>query len=590
MSIVNADVAAIFDEIADLLEGHAANVFRVRAYRNAARMLVELGPSLIDLLADGKNLEDLPGIGPDLAAKITEVVTTGRCELLEHLRKQALPSISELLMIPGLGPKKAAALQHSLNVRSREELLRAAEQGRIRSLPGFGLKTEQRILESLRDAQDKGRRHRWSDADKVARVILTELASVPGVQCTMPAGSLRRLRDTVGDIDLLVVAGSSPFVMKRFTTGSAVKRVLAKGPTRASVLLNNGMQVDLRVVEPLSAGAAWLYFTGSKAHNIALRKMAEDAGLKLNEYGLFRGTQHIAGETEAAVYRALGLPFIEPELREERGEIGAARARQLPELVRLTDLKGDLHVHTAEGHSHDRLAAMAEAAKSHGLQYLAVTAHSRDCPGISQGLDAGGLSRHIDGIDALNARLHGIELLKAVEVAILEDGSLALPDALLQRLDLVVGAIHHGFNLSRDRQTERLLRAMENRCFSILAHPTGRLIGERPGCDIDLGRVIHAARERGCFLELNAHPARLDLTDTACRMARDEGVLVSIASGARDMYELENLRHGIGQARRGWLEAKDVLNTRSLAELRPLLAATMGATRATKSHPRVEGN
>ena len=574
MPIVNADVAAVFTEIADLLEVQGANAFRVRAYRNAARMLSELGRSVKTLVEQGEDLDALPGIGPDLAGKITEVVATGTCAQLERLRKELPPVITDLLKIPGLGPKRVRALHQELGIQTIEQLHRAAEQGRVRAVHGFGPKTQQQILQATAARFQEAHRFKLLMAAQVAEALLAELTAVPGVQQAVAAGSLRRQRETVGDLDLLVTSQRGSPVMDRFTASAGVRQVLSRGSTRASVVLRSGLQVDLRAVAPASFGAAWLYFTGSKAHNIALRKLAQDAGLKLNEYGLYRGDERIAGDTEALVYRALGLPFIEPELREDRGEIDAARAHRLPTLVQLPDLRGDLHAHTRESDGHDSLEAMAEAARARGLQYLAITEHSQRLA-LTHGLDADRLARQIDRIDELNARLSGIVLLKGVEVDILEDGTLDLPDTLLQRLDLVVGAVHHRFDLARDRQTDRLLRAMDHPCFSILAHPTGRLIDERPACDIDLPRVIRKARERGCFLELNAHPARLDLTDLACRMAKDEGVLVSIASDAHSTLELDNLRFGIGQARRGWLEARDVLNTRTLQALRPLLDTTM---------------
>ena len=574
MPIVNADVAAVFNEIADLLEVQGANVFRVRAYRNAARMLSELGRSVKTLVDQGEDLDRLPGIGPDLAGKIKEIVATGSCAQLERLRNELPQAITELLKIPGLGPKRVRALHQELGIETLAQLHRAASQGQVRAVHGFGPKTEQSILQATAARLQANHRFKLIMATQVAEALLAELAAVPGVQQAVAAGSLRRQRETVGDLDLLVTTQRGSPVMDSFTAGPDVRQVLSKGGTRASVVLKSGLQVDLRAVAPVSLGAAWLYFTGSKAHNIALRKLAQDAGLKLNEYGVYRGDERIAGDTEASVYQALGLPFIAPELREDRGEIDAARAHRLPTLVQLPDLRGDLHAHTRESDGHDSLEAMAEAARARGLQYLAITDHSQRLA-VAHGLDADRLARQIDRIDELNARLSGMVLLKGVEVEILEDGSLELPNSLLQRLDLVVGAVHQRFDLSRDRQTDRLLRAMDQPCFSILAHPTGRLIDERPAYDIDLPRVIRKARERGCFLELNAHPARLDLNDLACRMAKDEGVLVSIASDAHSTLELDNLRFGIGQARRGWLEADDVLNTRTLQALRPLLDASM---------------
>lgn len=584
MPIVNADVAAVFDQIADLLEVQGANPFRIRAYRNAARNVGELGSSVEAMLARGEDLDALPGIGPDLAGKIAEIVAKGTCEQLERLRKEVPPAITELLAIPRLGPKRVRALHDELGIETLPELLSAAREGRIGQVKGFGAKMEQQILQAAASRLAQERRFKLPVALQVSDALLSELKAVPGVRQAVAAGSLRRMRDTVGDLDLLVTSQRGSAVMDRFTGSSDVQRILSKGRTRASVVLRSGLQVDLRSVRPASFGAAWLYFTGSKAHNIALRRLAQEAGLKLNEYGLFRGTQPVAGESEASVYRALGLPFIEPELREDRGEIEAARGHRLPRLVRLADLRGDLHAHTKDSDGNDTMEAMAEAARARGLQYLAVTEHSKRLA-LARGLDAGRLARQIDRIDELNARLEGVVLLKGVEVDILEDGSLDLPDAVLGRLDLVVGAIHHRFDLSRDQQTDRLLRAMDHPCFTILAHPTGRLIDERPPCDIDLQRVIRHARGRGCFLELNAQPARLDLTDLSCRMARDEGVLVSIASDAHSTLGLDDVRLGIGQARRGWLRAQDVLNTRPLEALRPLLDATMG--RVVRRHSPV---
>jgi DNA polymerase (family 10) len=584
MPVVNADVAAAFGQIADLLEVQGANVFRVRAYRNAARTLSELGRSVKAMLEGGEDLDALPGIGPDLAGKIAEVVATGTCKQLEELKKELPAALTVLLTIRGLGPKRVRTLHDELGIETLEQLLAAAREGRIRNVRGFGVETERQIVAAATERISGARRFRLGMATEVCDGLLSELKAVPGVQQAVAAGSLRRRRDTVGDLDLLVTARRGSPVMERFTGGADVRRVLSSGGTRSSAVLKNGLQVDVRAVPAASFGAAWLYFTGSKAHNIALRRIAQDAGLKLNEYGLFRGTTRIAGDTEASVYRALGLPFIEPELREDRGELEAAREFRLPRLVERADLRGDLHSHTKESDGYATLEAMAAAAREHGLQYLAITEHSKRLA-LARGLDAGRLARQMARIDEFNARLEGIELLKGVEVDILENGALDLPDAVLKRLDLVVGAIHHRFDLPREKQTERLLRAMDHPHFSILAHPTGRLIDERAGYDIDLPRVIRKARERGCFLELNTHPARLDLDDVACRMARDEGVLVSINSDAHSTLEFDNLRLGIGQARRGWLQASDVLNTRPMDELMPLLDATMGRSAIRHARP-----
>lgn len=576
MPIHNADIAAVFSEIADRLEVEDANPFRVRAYRNAARTVGELGRSVHTMIGEGARLDALPGIGPDLAGKIREIVATGRCELLERLRKEMPQAITELLALPGIGPRRARTLHHEIDVQTVAQLHEAARQGLIRSVPGFGPKTEEKILRATATQlnEPQPRRFRRIVGQEIAASLLALLRHVPGVERAEAAGSLRRLRDTVGDLDLLVATRPDSPVMERFTGSDDVRQVLAQGDTKASVVLKNGLQVDLRAVPGASFGAAWLYFTGSKVHNIALRRLAQQRGLKINEYGVHRGDKRIAGKSEASVYRAVGLPFIPPELREDRGEFDAARQHRLPALLERGDLRGDLHVHSRDSDGRDSIEAMAAAARERGLDYLAITDHSRRLA-MTHGLDAARLAKQIDAIDRLNARLRGIRLLKGIEVDILEDGSLDLPDSILQRLDLVVGAVHHRFDLPRAKQTERLLRAMDQRHFSILAHPTGRLIGEREPCAIDLPRVLRHARQRGCFVELNAQPARLDLDDTACLMAKAEGVLVSLNTDAHNVLELDFLQHGVEQARRGWLGKGDVLNTRTLAALRPLLARTM---------------
>jgi DNA polymerase (family 10) len=392
------------------------------------------------------------------------------------------------------------------------------------------------------------------------------------------AGSYRRCRETVGDLDILVTAQDPGSAIRRFVAYDEVAEVRAQGGTRATVVLNCGLQVDLRAVEGRSFGAALHYFTGSKAHNIAVRTLARGRGLKINEYGVFRGANRVAGETEESVLAALGLPWIPPELRENRGEIEAARNGLLPDLVQLADLRGDLHCHTTATDGHASLAEMVEAARRQGLDYLAVTEHSKRLT-MAHGLDSLRLLQQIEEIDRLNARLQdatwGFRVLKGIEVDILEDGALDLPDAVLGRLDLVIGAVHSKLHLSRAEQTRRILKAMDHPHFSILAHPTGRLIDEREPYDLDMPRVIRHARDRGCFLELNAHPERLDLTDIHCQMAREEGVLVSVASDAHSTLDFANLSYGIGQARRGWLEKRDVLNTRPIEELLAVLRRTM---------------
>lgn len=570
MPLVNASVAGIFEEIADLLDIQGANPFRIRAYRNAAQTIGALGTDLRTLLARGTELTDLPGIGEDLAAKVAEILDTGKCRMLEKLHRQVPPAVTELLRVPGLGPKRVRTLWQELDLSTVEQLLRAAKDGRIRGLHGFGPKTEEKILASTRSYLAGSTRHRLNVAAQHGERIAACLRSVAGVVQVEIAGSFRRMRETVGDLDVLVAARPDSPVMDRLVHYEDVLEVVASGPARGTVILKSGMQVDLRVVPEESFGAALMYFTGSKAHNIALRRIAQEKGLKLNEYGLFRGRKAVAGRSEGSVYKALGLPWIPPELREDRGEIEAARAGTLPRLVTLADLKGDLHLHSRASDGHASIVEMAQAAREHGLEYCAVTDHSRRLA-VAHGLDPERLDKQIAEIGRLNERLIGITVLSGIEVEILEDGTLDLPDAVLARLDIVIAAVHSRFDLSRKRQTERVLKALGNPHVRILAHPTGRLIGEREPYDVDMQRIIRKAGAERVALELNARPQRLDLSDVHCRMAREEGVPVAISSDAHGTLELEDLRFGVGQARRGWLEKKDVLNTRPLAELRAWL-------------------
>jgi len=570
----NADIAAVFEEIADRLEIQGANPFRIRAYRNAARMLGELPQEARALLDKGEDLTRLPGIGDDLAAKIREIVETGHCSLLDRLRRELPPAVTELLHIPGLGPKRVKVLYHDLEVQTVEQLYRAARDGRIRALPGFGEKTELNILQAVEAHASQMRRFKLAVAAQYADALTAFLRAIPGVEQVTVAGSFRRMRETVGDLDILVTAAADSPVMQRFTAYDEVTDVLSAGTTRASVILKSGLQVDLRVVDAKSYGAALCYFTGSKAHNIAIRRIAQHLGLKINEYGVFRGSERIAGEDEVSVYQSVGLPYIPPELREDRGEIEVAHGGRLPNLVEFADLRGDLHAHTRATDGHDSLLDMALAARALGLQYLAITEHSRHLT-VAHGLDPLQLARQCEDIDRLNLELDGIKLLKGIEVDILEDGSLDLPDEVLGRLDLVIGAVHSQFHLSRAKQTTRILRAMDHPHFTMLAHPSGRLIEQRDPYDVDMLRIIRHAKVRGCFLELNAHPERLDLLDSHCQMAKEEGVLVSINSDAHSTFDFANLHYGVGQARRGWLEKDDVLNTRTLAALRRLLKRTM---------------
>lgn len=575
MTVHNAEVATAFEEMADLLEIEGANPFRVRAYRFAARTLRDLPAEVGEMVAKGEDLTSLPGIGDDLAGKIKEILTTGTTGAFEAQRKRFPATLMELLRIPGLGPKRVKRLAQELKIRSLSELQAAAQEGRVRTLPGFGEKTEQQILAASAARLAEVPRVKRAMVIPSAESLVAYLEQSSGAGRVVAAGSYRRELETIGDLDILVTAEAGRTVTDRFVAYQEVRDLLAHGETKASVRLQSGLQVDLRVVPQDSYGAALLYFTGSKAHNVVLRQLAQQRGLKLNEYGLFRGDQRIAGETEESVYASLGLPWIPPELREGRGEIEAAKAGRLPHLVDLHDLKGDLHAHTNATDGRHSLQEMAEAARLRGLRYFAITDHSRRLT-MAKGLDSARLLQQMEDIDRLNATLSGITIIKGIEVDILEDGNLDLPDEVLGRLDLVIGAVHSRFKLPTQKQTERILKAMAHPHFSILAHPSGRLIGQREPYQVDMLRIIRKARERRCFLEINAHPERLDLTDIHCRMAKEESVLLAVNTDAHSRLDLENARFGIGQARRGWLEKEDVLNTRSYAELRTLLKPTMG--------------
>ena len=566
----NAEIAALFDRLADLLEIEDANPFRVRAYRNAARTIANLGQSIAGLVETGKDLSELPGIGEAIAEKIATIVRTGRLPQLEEVEARTPGTLADLMKIDGLGPKRVKALYRQLNIRSFEDLARAARSGKIRGLDGFGAKTEAMILQHVEHRRGAVQRMRLAEAEDIAGGLVDYLRKSPGVKDISVAGSIRRRKDTVGDLDILVTAARGSPVMRRFVAYDEVADVVSQGDTRSTVVLRSGLHADLRVVPQVSFGAALCYFTGSKAHNIAVRKIGVAKGCKVNEYGVFKGEKRVAGRTEQDVYAKLGLAYIEPEMREDRGEIELAAKGRLPKLVTLDDIRGDLHCHTDLTDGRNTLEEMAAAAGERGYEYLAVTDHTKHVT-VAHGLDKAGMMTAIRRIDRLNTKLDGITILKSAEVDILEDGRLDLPDSVLRELDLVVCAVHYKFNLPEKKQTARILRALDNRHCNILAHPGGRLINVREPYEVDIQTIMNAARERGCFLELNAQPARLDLTDVHCKMAKDMGLKVAISTDAHNTAQFDYMRFGIGQARRGWLEARDVLNTRGLVELKKLL-------------------
>ncbi len=571
MSVRNAEIAEIFDRMATLLEIQGANPFRVRAYRNAARTVGDLPRNVGDMLEEEEDLSKLPGIGKDLAGKIAEIVGTGHLTALEEVEREVPAGLIDLTLLPGLGPKRVKALYEELGIRDLAGLERAARKHRLRELAGFGAKTEQRILEALSRHAREERRIKLADVEELASLYVEHLKAIAGVKEVIVAGSYRRRKETVGDLDILVTCKKGSPVMKGFVEYDEVDAVISRGTTRSTVSLRSGLQVDLRVVAEVSYGAALYYFTGSKAHNIAVRTIAVKKGLKINEYGVFKGKRRVAGRTEKEVFKAVGLRYIEPELRENRGEIEAARKNRLPHLVSVSDIRGDLHAHTNATDGHHSLREMAEAAKKLGYAYLAITDHSKHLA-IAHGMDEARLRRQLHAIDRLNAKLTGIRVLKGIEVDILEDGKLDIKDSVLKQLDLTVGAIHSGFGLSRAKQTERIIRAMDNPYFNVLAHPTGRLINQRAAYELDMERVMEAALERGCYLELNGQPDRLDLNDVQCRMAKDVGLKLAISTDAHAASNLQHMRFGVDQGRRGWLEPEDVLNTRPWQELERLLA------------------
>lgn len=556
--------------MADLLDIEGANQFRVRAYRNAARIVSGLPHSVSDMVSDKQDLSKLPGIGKDLAGKIKEIVDTGTLEQLEELEGRTSAELSTLMKIEGLGPKKVKVLHEKLGISNVKELKEAASQGKIRELEGFGDKTEQAILKELEVPDIEKKRVKLVEAEQNAKSLVGYLKDQKGIKDIVVAGSYRRKKETVGDLDILITAKKGSKIMDHFAGFEDVSKVVSKGKTRSTVVLRSGLQVDLRVVPAVCYGAALHYFTGSKDHNIAIRKLGVTRKFKINEYGVFKGEKRVAGKTEQEVYGVVDLPYIQPELRENWGEIEAAQKGKLPSLIRLENIRGDLHVHTKETDGHHSLEEIARAGKDHGYEYLAVSDHSKRVT-IAHGLDSKRLEKQIEEIDRLNEKLKGITLLKAIEVDILKDGSLDLPDEILKELDLTICAVHYDTKLSRKNQTERIIRAMDNPHFTILAHPTGRLINERAPYDVDLETVMKAAKERGCFLEVNAHPDRLDISHANCKMAKEMGLKLAISTDTHRITDLDYMRFGVNQARRGWLEPKDVINTRSLKELTKLL-------------------
>ncbi len=575
--MTNAQIAAFFEQMADLLEFRGENAFRVRAYRNGARALHDLAESVEAIVADDwKRLMKIEGVGKAVAEKSATIVRTGELPQLTKLLEEIPETVLSMTRIPGLGSRKAAALYRELGITTLEELKQACEDQRIRGLKGFGAKTEEMISKGIAIADAANRRVYWSYADKIARDLREHVSACPSVQQLEVAGSYRRGRETVGDLDLLVVAEQAGEVMDRFAAFNGIADVLLRGDTKMSVRLWHGFQVDLRIVPAESFGAAMQYFTGSKEHNVAVRKRAKQRGMKVNEYGVYRLSEDgretvVAGETEEDVYGALDLPWIPPELRESRREFEWAEHGAIPELITDADVVGDLHMHTTETDGDASLREMADAARQRGLRYIAITDHSQRVS-MARGLNSDRLRAQWREIDHLNEEFGpDFVVLKGIECDILESGGMDLPDDVLAQADWVLASIHYGQRQSEQQITERLLGAIEHPHVSAVAHPTGRLINKRDPYEVDMETVLDAARKNRKLLELNANPMRLDLNDVHCAAARERGIPIVICTDAHSVEGLDTMRFGILQARRGGLTRKDVANTRSWSEMKQLI-------------------
>jgi DNA polymerase (family 10) len=574
--MLNLDMARIFDEIADILELKGENPFRIRAYRRAARTIETLTQDLKVIAERGgvDELKKIPGIGEGIAKKIVEIAKTGDCEKHRELMREVSAGLLELLSIPRVGPKTIAKVHQELGINSVEDLEAAAKAHKLAGIPGLGAKAEENILKGIEQYRGYKGRVLLYNALPYAESIVTELKKLDAVERITIAGSLRRMRETIGDIDILVVSKRPKEVMDAFTSLEGVEDVIAKGDTKSSVIIR-GINADVRVVDAASFGAAAHYFTGSKQHNIRIRELGVKKGLKINEYGVFRGDERIGGENEEDVFKSVGLAYIPPELREDRGEVEAAKENRIPKLVEISDLKGDLHVHTKWSDGKNSVEEMAKSALGLGYEYIAVADHS-PAVGIAGGLTEDEIAQRREEIEQANEQFESegtpFRVLDSVEVDIKSDFSMDFPDAILKDFDVVIGAIHTKFTQDRETMTNRIISAMENPNVDIIAHPTGRLLGKRDPYEVDMEKLMEAAKRTGTILELNSFPDRLDLNDLHCKMAKDYGVLVAISTDAHDALQMRDvIRYGVATARRGWLEAKDVVNTKGLKDLTKLM-------------------
>jgi DNA polymerase (family 10) len=569
----NIEIARVLNEYADLLDIQDENPFRVRSYRKAAQTIEGLSRPVVELVEEGEDLTQLPGIGSSMAEHIQEILSTGTLAALADMHRHLPETLAALLRLEHLGPKRARRLYEELGITSIPELAKALDAGKVEALPGFGKKTAESLRRAIRSFEQHGQRFLLADADQLIQPLLSYLRQAPGLKVLEVAGSLRRRRETVGDIDILAICEHPEPLMQHFQSYRHVGRVEMAGITRGTVVLHSGLQVDLRIMPQHSYGAALYYFTGSKAHNVAVRTLAVERGLRINEYGIFRVPkgrnaeelgekegERIGGETEEDIFRAVGMVWIPPELREDRGEIQAAQQHTLPTLITLDDIRGDLQMHSTWSDGSHTIEEMARACRERGYEYCAITDHSQSTR-VARGLDAKGFRRQWKEIDKVRHHLNGITVLKGVELDILSDGSLDLPDEALEGFDIVLVAVHSKLDMPKAQMTKRVLKALSHPAVDILAHPTGRQLNKREPSKIDLEDVLQAAKEHDVAVELDAQPQRLDLNDVHLHRARELGVTLVIDSDAHSVDQLRFMRYGVDQARRGWLEKSHVLNT-----------------------------
>ncbi len=568
----NAQIADIFDEIADLLDLQEANQFRIRSYRNAARTVRDLSRRLEELAEDGEDLTELPNIGSSTAEKIHEILDRGTCERLESLREEVPRELTRLMKVPNLGPRKAMKLHKALGVESLEDLKEACEEGRVREVQGMGEKSERNVLKGIKTLEEVTGRILYREAAQHVDSLGGYLKEQSAVNRWEVAGSFRRCKETIGDLDILLQADDREEATEQILQYGSIQEVTSRGEERVSVRLESGLQIDFRYFDPGAFGSALLYFTGSKAHNIAVRRRAVDRDWKLNEYGLFKNDNRLAGKTEEAVYHRLNMGWVPPEMREDRGEVEAAVNGELPQLLELEDMRGDLQAHTDATDGANTLQEMAEAARERGYEYFALTDHSQRVT-MAGGLDEEETRRRADEIRELNESLEDIWLMAGIEVDVLKDGSLDLEEDVLDELDWVVVSVHYDRNMDEGPMTDRVVSALRSGVVHCLGHPLGRIIGERDPIAIDLDRVFEACAENGVWVEINAQPDRLDLPDNYCRRALEVGVQFTISTDAHKRADLDFMRFGVNAARRGWLTKQDVLNTLSAEELRDKLSA-----------------